>query len=63
MEPEKTQQGGFAEAMKPVLLVLVGLVAILVYAAVMLFPSQIVYLVVMGLGVLIFIQILAWGSR
>lgn len=61
MEPENSQEGGFREAMKPVLLVLVGLVAILIYAAVMLFPSQIVYLAVMALGVLIFVQIMAWG--
>lgn len=63
MDNNETEARGFGEALKPVLLVLVGLVAILIYAAVMLFPSEIVHWVVMALGVVIFAQILIWGGK
>lgn len=63
MREEKVGQEGLSGAIKPVLLVLVGLVAILVYAAVMLFPLEIVHWVVMALGLVVFGQILIWGSR
>lgn len=63
MEENEVREEGFTEAVKPVLLVLVGLVAILVYAAVMLFPTEIVHWVVMALGLVIFGQILIWGSK
>ena len=63
MDNNETETRGFGEALKPVLLVLVGLVAILIYAAVMLFPTEIVHWVVMALGVVIFAQILIWGSK
>lgn len=63
MDENKAREEGFTEAVKPVLLVLVGLVAILVYAAVMLFPTEIVHWVVMALGLVVFGQILIWGSK
>jgi len=63
MEKNEVREEGFTAAIKPVLLVLVGLVAILVYAAVMLFPTEIVHWVVMALGLVVFGQILIWGFK